>query len=348
MISKFFNKAGKILLSMILAFCVLSAFCFFYSNTPVHYDDPDGATDYRWEPKTFHSQWTEGYSYGKTNNEGYYDTTDYVDGEDIDILMMGSSQMEASNVPSGYSSAALLSESLPDLRIYDIGVSGHYFATCVNNFDAAMNKYKPSKDVVIETGYLHFTDEELNQMLDGTVETIGSHADGIIGILQKNPFLRQMYYQLESFKEIIGPSEIKDKIISFEKASDTTEALVEEKKEDNLCNEELLRQVLSKIKAKADESGAQIIILFHPTMRLDHEGVLTYDNTDNDSLQYARLCSEVGIGYIDMSERFAFEYYENDTLAYGFTNTSVGLGHLNKKGQRMIAEELYKYLEENK
>ncbi len=342
--------AGRIVLSGLIAFVVLSVFCSFYSNTPVHYDDPDGATDYRWEANTFRSQWTEGFSYGKTNNEGYYDRTDYVAGEQIDVLLMGSSHMEAANVMARNSTAALLEQKLGDRRVYDIGVSGHYFPTCVKNLENALAKYKPASYVIIETGNLYFTDEELNEMIEGTVPSISSHAGGIVGMLQKNPFLRQLYYQFDSYRSKGKSEATYDDIVKYiapsEKAEEADSEPLEDEKADNLCNEELLSEVLRKIKGIADSNHTEMIIMFHPTIRLGEDGTMSFDNTQAESDQYRRLCEECGIYYLDMSDRFMEEYCENNLLPYGFTNTSVGFGHLNKTGHVMIADELYKLISE--
>ena len=58
------KQLSRIGISFALAAMILTAFGFFYSNTPLQYTDPDGATDYRWEGNRFFSQGTEGFSAG--------------------------------------------------------------------------------------------------------------------------------------------------------------------------------------------------------------------------------------------------------------------------------------------
>ena len=60
----------KIATAGLIAFVLLTLFCMLYKNEPIHYTDPDGASDYRWTANAFHSQATEGFSWGVTNNEG--------------------------------------------------------------------------------------------------------------------------------------------------------------------------------------------------------------------------------------------------------------------------------------
>ncbi|MBQ4417266.1 MAG: hypothetical protein II868_06185, partial [Butyrivibrio sp.] len=92
------KQLSRIGISSALAAMILTAFGFFYSNTPLQYTDPDGATDYRLEENRFFSHGTEGFSAGFTNNEGYYNLYDRAPDDPVDILIMGSSQLEASNV----------------------------------------------------------------------------------------------------------------------------------------------------------------------------------------------------------------------------------------------------------
>lgn len=170
-----------------LAFAILTSFCLLYYNIPVHFSTAEGATDYSWERNKFYSRGTEGFALGKTNNEGYVNSFDYHEGMNIDVLLMGSSHMEGYNVSMSNSTSAQLASLLGDDVVYNIGVSGHTFLRCCDNFEAALEKYKPQKYVVIETYSLAFSDLELEQAINGTVEDLSSHTDGLIGMLQKKP-----------------------------------------------------------------------------------------------------------------------------------------------------------------
>ena len=163
MLKKLFIKLIKIIISAAIALTALTAFCFFYSNPPIHYATPDGPTDYRWAANRFRSQATEGFSFGKTNNEGYFNTENHYAGETIDILIMGSSQMEAANVMLTESTAALLGKKLNDKTVYNIGTSGHYLPTCAANLESALTTYEPRSFVIVQTDNLLFSDEELIQ-----------------------------------------------------------------------------------------------------------------------------------------------------------------------------------------
>lgn len=92
---------GKILFSGVITFAILEFLCFFYYNPPIHYTCQDGATDYVWEASNAYADYTEGMGRGRTNNEGYVNPFDYSENMPIDILILGSSQMEAFQLLQG-------------------------------------------------------------------------------------------------------------------------------------------------------------------------------------------------------------------------------------------------------
>ena len=327
---------GKIILSGVIAFFILTGFCYFYYNIPVHYENPDGSTDYKWEANVFYSRGTEGFAWGKTNNDGFTNMFDYDENNEIDILVMGSSHMEAYQVPMNESTASRLNALLAEDRVYNIGVSGHSFLICVDNLDAALEAYHPSKYVIIETGSISFSEEALSRALDGTTAEIPSHTGGIIGFLQKNQYLRLMYKQIEHF---LGAKENDDN--DTEESTQTTVKNVE-----NVNNEQLLNAVLQKMSVSANNNGLRIIIVYHPGTEVESDGTLRMTGTESTIIQFQKLCEANGIIFMDMSARFATEYKENYVLPYGFSNSPVGSGHLNRYGHAMIADELYRLISE--
>ncbi|MBQ6268249.1 MAG: hypothetical protein IJK64_10830 [Clostridia bacterium] len=324
----------KVLLSGMLAFLILTLFCFFYYNVPVHCENNEGTTDYKWEPHVFFSRGTEGFAWGKTNNEGFTDLFAYSDDVDVDVLIMGSSHMEAFQVAMDESLAGQLNERMGDRTVYNIGISGHNFLTCCGNLEAALERYSPSY-LIIETEDCLFSDEALTDAVNGTTAEIPSHAGGILGLLQKNQYLRLLYAQFMNFKgEQVGDA---DFATPAAQAPETVE-------ESN--NGELLSALLQKISGIAREHNAALIIMYHPGIAIDFDGTMRITGSSLASDQLGALCRENGIHYLDMRDRFLSEYEKDHTLPYGFVNTSVGTGHLNKRGHAMIADELYKLITE--
>lgn len=326
-----FKSALKVLLSGLLAWGILTGFCYFYYNMPVHAEDADGATDYRWEPNEFYSRGTEGFAWGRTNNEGYMNTDDFSEEERTDILVMGSSHMEAVQLAQEESAASRLNALLPEDRVYNIGVSGHTFLTCTSNLEAAIKKYQPSRYVVIETDSIRFSDSDLMQALEGTIAEIPSHSGGIVGLLQKNPYLRLAYSQLQSFAAKADGNGAAAKAPALSNVQTTSDDV-------------LLGALLKRIGLLAQNENIQLIIVYHPGVRVQADATMQVNRVPEATQQFERLCSENNIAFLDMSDRFLQEYNDGYVLPYGFINSSVGSGHLNKHGHSMIADELYKLI----
>lgn len=211
---------------------VMTVFCLLYSNTSIHYPNESGATDYKWTSNAFYSSGKEGIAQGRTNNDGFVNAYDYVNGMKIDIFVMGSSYMEGMNVAQSENTAARLSAAMTGKSVYNIGTSGYTFLTCCSNFEAAVKYYKPSEYVIIETSRLDFTVDKLNSVLDGTILEIADHSREIIGFLSKNPFLRMTYSQIKGFLEQNNNDENEDAAVNgrSDKAKDFLPQLNEDRK----------------------------------------------------------------------------------------------------------------------
>jgi len=308
------------LVSLIVAFIVLNLFCVFYYNVPIHTDCVDGSTDYVWENNKYYMQMSEGIGYGKTNNEGHMDQNDYL-GEKIDVLIMGSSHLQGLSIPQNSNMSSLLQEMLGK-RVYNLAIAGHNFKVCVSNLNAALEKYHPDS-VILETNKLAFTVEEIEMMLNGNVPQIASENKGIVGVLQRSPFLRQAYSQFQNFM-------IKDN---------------SNKNEKQYAGEKEIKDLLQLIKQICESFDCKVVIFYHPTVSLNRDGNITV-NVDERTKTWSRLCPKYDILYLDMSEKYLKEYQNNKLLPYGFINTEIGSGHLNRHGHRMIAEELFRMLKE--
>ena len=196
MIRRFFKWTGRAVGAGLLALALLNLFCVFYYNVPVHYTNPDGATEYKWEAGRFYSKGTEGFALGRTNNDGFNNLRDHTPGEAVDILLMGSSHMEGFNVAQDENAAALLNERYGGERyVYNIGTAGHTLLYCVKHLDRALAVYAPAGWVVLETMSLDFAPGDMDAVVDGTYPDIPSHTGGLLTMLQKLPFLRLFYTQ---------------------------------------------------------------------------------------------------------------------------------------------------------
>jgi hypothetical protein len=110
----------KILAAGCVAVLILSVPCLVYYNVPIGIPSREGVTDYANEPYKHYSRAVEGFGYGRINNEGYNNLKDY-NGQRIDILIMGSSQMEGYQISQRKIAVALLNNLFDDSKyVYNI------------------------------------------------------------------------------------------------------------------------------------------------------------------------------------------------------------------------------------
>lgn len=319
-------KLFKICVSLFISFILLTIFCCFFYNTPVHYTNKNGSTDYVWQKNYYYCRATEGIGYGKTNNEGLMNTYDYKEGMPIEILIMGSSHMENQFIPLKNNTATLLNNMI-DGNVYNIGVSAHSFKVCISNLEAALKRYNP-KYTVIEISNLIYSDDYIKNILNNAVEEEVSNSKDVIELLQKNQFIRHSITQLQSFLNV-----------QSEQDQEVSKTKIE-------INEELYKELFEYINTIATNYDTNIIFMFHPTIEFNIDGNLISKDDENIIQEYKKICEEKNIVFLDMTERFMNEYKKNYSVPNGFFNTSLCEGHLNSNGHRMIAEELYKVIEE--
>ena len=333
----------RILAAALMAFLVLEGFCRLYFNRPLHSQNPSGATDYIWQAHTPYSVWTEGIGWGRTNNEGYYDPRDYDPETAIDVLVMGSSFLQAEQVPQDRSAPVLLEELLPGQRVYNISIAGHYFLTCAQNLPAAAQRYHP-RYIVMETQDVRFPDVELEQFLSGSYPELESENNRLLRLLKQSKCLDLLYYQLTYYRNEHGGLFQPPALAPLLPRQDSApvEAAVPSEAEEQAAaerHEQLLRRMLTALHDNAAAAGAEVIIVFHPKTWLDGYGGMWMDDAAKTT-GFADLCQECGILLLDMHDKFQREYEDQHLLPYGFANTEVGMGHLNVDGHRMLAEEL--------
>lgn len=323
MIRRFFNWTGKAVGAGLLALALLCVFCWFYYNVPVHYTNPDGSTEYKWEAGRFYSKGTEGFALGRTNNDGFNNLRDYTPGEAVDILLMGSSHMEAFNVAQDENAAALLNERCGGERyVYNIGTSGHTMLYCVKHVDRALTVYAPSDWVILETMRLDFAPEDMDAVVDGTYPDIPSHTGGVITLLQKLPFLRLFYTQFIKRGDLFigtneGPKEARAASAGSYEAS--------------------LARLLDKLARECGAHDVRAMVVFSPPVLIAPDGGF-YTETDPGKLAvFSRLCEERGIEFLDLTEVYLASC-ERHVLPFGFSNTAPLVGHLNRQGHRLFAD----------
>ena len=186
----------KCTLAGITAFAILCFIFACYVFTPVHTENPNGNTDYIWPANTLWFKMTEGISWGRFDANGY---NNFQVVDNPDILILGSSHMEATDVPQDRNTAHYLAQELDNAyTVYNMGISGHNFPKVCSLLSKNLELYqKAPKYIVIETSSVNITPNYADALIQGTVDFIPSNDKGIVAVIQRLPFARLAYLQVK-------------------------------------------------------------------------------------------------------------------------------------------------------
>lgn len=315
----------KLLISGVISILILSVFCFFYSYSGIHIVNDTFATDYKWQSNQFKSNMTEGFAWIKLDKYGFNNINSHID--DIDILLMGSSHMEAVQIKQEENLSELLNKML-DYNVYNIGMSGHQIYNIANNFKYAINYYHPNKYIIIETDNIDLNCSTMQKVIDYKFERIPSYDTGFLFYAQKIPAVKNIYKQLQDWI-----------IVGKHSANKINEAVNNEN-----SYEMILKKFLKIISSESKAAGVKTIIFYHPVEMLNKDGDVSYA-VDTDKLEiFEKTCEKLGIYFVNMTDSFYDLYVNEHKLAHGFNNTHIGTGHLNSDGHRVIANEIIKLI----
>ena len=317
----------KIILSGILSLCILSGFVYFYFNHGVHISNTSGSTDYKWEPNQVKNTMTEGFAFLKMDGNGYNNLDGNV--KNVDILLLGSSQMEAFNVPQDKNTAALMNSLIPQ-STYNIGVSGHTIYHCMRNLKSAVSEYQPKQYVVLVTDDIWLNTESMQQVIDDSLERIPSYDSGLLYTIQKKlPVIKTLYKKVTEWKDAEN-----------QQGASNEKSMIDE----NYIS--ILSNFLGVGTYACKNNNVSLIVVYQPRTKINQQGEYLSD-IDREAVEvFSSECSKQGITFLDMTDSFENLYNEEHILAHGFANTAVGYGHLNKYGHALIAEELARVIQE--
>lgn len=328
---------GKVVVSGFIALAILSLFCMYYYSHGIRKTSETGATDYSWENRVW-SLGYEGHAWGIIDEDGYNNPYT-IDKDDIEVLIMGSSQMNANNVSTGYSTAYLLNDKFKQMEknyeVYNIGMEGHDFFKCVDNLDEALKTYNPKHYVIIESFYDRLSEEAMDEIIKGTRVRGSAYDSGLIYYLQKVPYFRLLHRQIRNKGgmndiELVAPAtELKE-----------NKYLVDSVDNSDMLYEEKLDTFFAMLSSKLEGYDAQLIIFYIPVTKINEDGSLSFGNSE-DVEMFKKYCKKYDIIFADLTDSFREQYSNKFILPYGFSNTEIGTGHLNKYGHQMIAEKLF-------
>ena len=325
----FMVKMLKSALAVIVACGVLSFVLTFYSLMPVHKDNSDGNTDYIWEENSLWIKVTEGIAWGRFDANGYNNLKTV---DSPDILIAGSSHMEATNVMQDESVTALLSKSLiGKYSVYNVGISGHNFYKSSQYLPDNMRRYPSCKLIFVETSNVDLKRKDVEKAIEHTVTRTPSHDKGLIGFMQRIPFFRILYQQKEHglLKRFMPGEESK-------KPSGKTSNVVDFVAYDKL---------FAYVKSLQEENNVQVVYFYHPTEKFLKDGRVCYER--GQGLQaFVTYAEKYGVGFIDLTKSFEEVYDIEHVVPHGFATGKLGTGHLNSDGHRIAAKEILKYIQQ--
>lgn len=325
----------KTVLAGVTALAILSVLMLGYYSIPLREKNSKQNTDYVWAKNTTWVSLTEGISFGETDADGFINKEVV---KNPDILFLGSSHTESMNVPQSENMCALLNDKFGgEYSTYNMGISGHTFYKVVQYLNTTLNIYtKAPKYVIIETSGVALNEAEVQQALSGEVKKTEVIDTGLIAQMQKIPFFRMMYHQLDTG--------MLDMLMDKKKASNSTTNTGNKIAEKTKIDEKPYYEILSYLQKMEREHDTQIIVMFHPFETINADGTISFAQAEYAEI-FSIVAQKYGIGFVDMTEDFEKMYYEEHHVPHGFSTGEIGAGHINKFGHAVIADSLYRYIE---
>lgn len=341
---KFLLQILKCFFAGILALTILSIICFFYSNSPIGIADETNSSIHKSYPNSYSFYMKEGFAVKKTDANGYYNES-AAQAENPEILIMGSSHIEALQIPTEKTIGSILNQKY---KTYCLGVSGQYIDACVSRLPTAIATYHPSKYVILETTGDPLSIEDLNKSI---IEYGMPNTDSPI-YSRLSPQLREFYRLFRTY--IPCAMELYKGLDLWATAETrTAETSTENQNNQEISFEdesykELLDTFIEKAAEAVKPSGAKLIIISRKGGNLEKDGSYTIPESSQTYVKELKeICEKHDVILLDVSSDFKNLYEQEHIIAYGFSNTSVGFGHLNKYGHRTIANAVLRYIEEN-
>ena len=299
---------------------------------------------------------SEGYGINHVDENGYLND-DTLPLKDNYILLMGSSHAEGLQVMQQDTMTSVLNRMIdPSIRtVYNLGTAGYTLPLIIQGFQAGLEEFPHASAVMIEISQLTFSADELTQAMDQTKYDPASTGQALMqsldtGLKTRNEILeyvplisllRQQFDSMNlSMKDAFG---IRDFLTSQKSSlpdpdAQSTDAEAAEEKE-TAAFTNALNQALALLRA---EFEGPIILLYHSGVGAQADGkiVVTRDMRYYDV--YRTACEQNGIVFVDPGDAFMRAYEDDYSVPYGFSNTTLMRGHLNRVGQRIVAEEFYK------
>jgi len=318
------------------AFLLLNALTLLWWHPPFYYPNPNGATDRVFPPNALYAELTEGIGLGRTDKNGYVNPPELAERDHVDVLLMGSSHLEAQFLWQHETAIALLDRELEGLNTYNVAASGHTFLSCAQNLPDALRIYQP-RYVIIETFQLGWNRELVERVIEYDMPRLQAYTTGLTyQVLERSPYMKLLYHQWMK-----------------QRAADETRQAAEEEAQNpkpkappNNAPPERMAVLLQQIGQVAREHHATPIIVYQQHLKMHTDGTVSPGAEPEDIQRFADDCAAAGITFVDMTGRFLQAHADGRVIPHGFHNIKMNFSHLNAAGHRMLAEELAKTVRE--
>ncbi|SHH69841.1 hypothetical protein SAMN05720761_12259, partial [Fibrobacter sp. UWCM] len=236
--------------------------------------------------------------------------------------------MEAMDVMQNENTASILQDSLTGkYTVYNKGIAGHNFLKICQYLPKNLEIYNSApKFVIIETSSPIILQEDVKKVFSNQNEYFKSYNTGIVGLMQKSPFLRLLYLQIDlGLLNLFLPSKNKEDKIQ----------------EQPSINEEPYDQIFSYLRSIEEKFNTKLIIVFHPGYQIEKNGSISFSKLKYKDV-FKKKAIENGLTFINLKDDFIKMYNESHHLPHGFITGKIGHGHLNKYGHAVLANAVYK------
>lgn len=312
----------------------------FYHRPAGWIERTNSATSAIWRPGSTLIMGTEGRGVYHVDRDGYLNAD--LPRQEGYCLVLGASYTQGKEVRFGERYTDLLNEMLAEseesLAVYNCSQDAKFLPGIINDFYAVTQEFPDAGTIVIETGNTDFTAKELVAACEQHGYDANQRGSVITENMSKTQKLKMLVKESLPFYTIL-----KSQLAAMKGVNATARNAEKEPVVDSL-KEESLNGALELIRS---QYAGRLVIMYHPTVSLTEDGEMEITVQETTAM-FRAACEANDILFVDVSEAFLEAYEESYAVPYGFSNTTMGTGHLSEDGHRVIAEELYKVLKEER